>query len=177
MRSWCFIIVLGVFFQDDAILFDFNLANGISDWYVVNDGVMGGLSQGDLVLNETGHGVFKGYVTTENNGGFSSLRHAFKTRDISNYTQVVLLVKGDGKQYQFRMKAAPGQRYSYINTFKTSGDWETISIPLESFYPSFRGYRLDLPNFDGKNLAEIGILIGNKTNENFQLEIDRITLK
>ena len=178
MKTWCFIIILGVVFQDDGvILYDFKKAKRLTNWYVVNDGVMGGLSKGQLSLNESGNGSFKGFVTTENNGGFSSLRYPFDSKDVSNYTHLILRLKGDGKSYQFRLKASSSERFSYIMPFQTSGDWETIKIPLQSFYPTFRGNQLDQPNFPGNTLEEIGILIGNKTNENFELEIESIALE
>ena len=43
-------------------------------------------------------------------------------------------------------------------------------------YPSFRGRKLDQPDFDHKQIEEIAILIGNKRNEKFQLLIDKIEL-
>jgi hypothetical protein len=43
-------------------------------------------------------------------------------------------------------------------------------------YPRFRGYRLDIPNYQGESLTEIAFLIGNKVRETFQLEIDYINL-
>ena len=39
------------------------------------DVVMGGKSSGSFALSPEGHGVFKGAVSLENNGGFSSLRY------------------------------------------------------------------------------------------------------
>lgn len=178
MKTLGFIVVLAVIFQDqEAILYDFKKAKSLSDWYVVNDGVMGGLSQGQFSLNESNHGLFKGFVTTENNGGFSSIRYVFDTKDVSAYTHLVLRLKGDGKSYQFRLKASSNQRYSYIMPFQTSGEWETIKVPLKSFYPSFRGYKLNQPNFSENTLEEVGLLIGNKTNEDFELEIDQISLQ
>ena len=44
-------------------------------------------------------------------------------------------------------------------------------------YPSFRGRRLDEPNFSHDYIEEIVFLIGNKKNENFELIIDKIALK
>lgn len=159
------------------ILFDFNEDSSLSSWVVVDDGVMGGLSKGSITLNENGHAEFKGYVTTENNGGFSSIRYNFTNRNVSNYTHVVLKLKGDKKNYQFRLKKSKYDRASYITTFKTSGDWEEIRIPLIDFYPSFRGYRLKRPNYDSTGMEEIAFLIANKKNENFKLTIDKIYLE
>ncbi len=40
----------------------------------VNDGVMGGLSKGDPAVSKQQKLVFKGGISLENNGGFSSIR-------------------------------------------------------------------------------------------------------
>lgn len=161
----------------NEIIFDFNKSCDMGSWMIVDDGVMGGLSQGTMKLNDQGHGVFSGFVTTENNGGFSSVRYNFEKMNVSGFTYVVLRLKGDGKNYQFRIKQNRYDRASYINTFETSGEWETIRIPLKDFFPSFRGYKLDRPNFDGSYMEEIAFLIANKQKENFKLEIDSISLK
>lgn len=158
-------------------IFDFNQASDMRNWLIVDDSVMGGMSQGTIKLNEEGHAVFSGYVTTENNGGFSSAMYNFDRKDVSDFTHLVIRIKGDGKNYQFRIKKNRYDRVSYINTFKTSGKWETIKIPMKDFFPSFRGYNLNRPNFDGTSLAEIAFLIANKRKENFKLEIDSITLE
>ena len=44
-------------------------------------------------------------------------------------------------------------------------------------YPTFRGKKLDMPNYDADGIEEIGFLIANKKAEHFKLEIDSILLK
>ena len=177
MKVLIILLSLSFMFQDNrSTIFDFKNSKNTSNWYVVNDGVMGGLSQGTLSINNAGNGLFKGYVTTENNGGFSSIRHEFNKKDVSKFEHIVIKVKGDGKDYQFRIKEKSSQRYSYISTFRTTGEWQTIKIPLSSFYPSFRGNTLDKPNYLGGVMEEIAILIGNKKKEKFSLEIENIGL-
>jgi len=158
-------------------LFDFNTDCDLSNWYVVDDGVMGGRSAGNLDVNEQGNGSFWGKVSLENNGGFSSIRYNLTQCDISGYTACKVLLKGDGKKYQFRVKTSVYDRHSYIFHFDTSGEWETITIPLQELYPAFRGRTLDMPNYPAKLLAELSFLIGNKKDETFKLELDKITLE
>ena len=177
MKGIITILMLSIMGQDKSLdIFDFKSEEDISDWYVVDDGVMGGLSQGKFTSTDSGNALYRGKVHTENNGGFSSVRYGFETKDVSDYKFVKLRIKGDGKSYQFRIKEDRSQRYSYITTFKTSGAWETIKLPFAIFYPSFRGYQLNKPNFSGKKIEEIAILIGNKTRESFSLEIEKIYL-
>ena len=178
MKVITILLVLTLFSAaTDGIIFDFNKKSNMANWRVIDDGVMGGLSRGNLIINKEGHAEYSGYVTTDNNGGFSSIRYNFENKDVSNYNHVVLKIKGDGKSYQFRLKETRTQRYSYIQTFETTGEWEVIKIPLKDFYPSFRGYKLNKPNFNSDTIEEIAFLIGNKTNEYFKLKIDNIILK
>ena len=69
-------------------VFDFNKNSVISNWYVVDDVVMGGRSYGRLSIDPKGNGVFKGNVSLENNGGFSSLRYRFKKQKIDQYQKM-----------------------------------------------------------------------------------------
>jgi hypothetical protein len=66
--------------------------------------------------------------------------------------------------------------YSYIAPFATSGEWQEIEIPLAEMYPSFRGRKLDLPNFSHNTIEELTFLIGNKKPQEFKLMIDTIQL-
>lgn len=159
------------------VLFDFNTTSDLSNWYVVDDGVMGGRSQGNMQVNEAGHAVFYGDVSLENNGGFSSIRYRFREEKVNAFSKVLLTIKGDGKPYQFRIKSSRSDWHSYIKTFQTSGDWETLEIPFSEMYPGFRGRKLNKPNYPGEVMEEIAFLIGNKKAEAFRLEVDEIKLK
>ena len=93
------------------------------------------------------------------------------------HTKIIIKLRGDGKKYQFRIKSNSGDYYSYIAPFLTSGEWQEIEIPIKDMYPSFRGRRLDQPNFSNNYIEELTFLIGNKKQEKFKLLIDKIELK
>jgi hypothetical protein len=158
-------------------IFDFNKESDIQNWIIVDDGVMGGRSSGTFKLNADGHGVFEGNISLANNGGFSSVRYRFEKTLVKEYTKIIIKLRGDGKEYQFRIRANSGDYYTYVAPFITSGEWEEIEIPLKDMYPSFRGRTLDLPNFSSDYIEEITFLIGNKKQEKFKLLIDKIELK
>lgn len=158
-------------------IFEFNKTSNLTNWQVVNDGVMGGRSSGRFQLSEEGNGLFIGHISLANNGGFSSVRYQFKTLNVQSYTHLVLRIKGDGKKYQFRIKERASDQYSYITTFQTTADWETIQLTLSDMCPYFRGRKLNKPSFNQETIEEIGFLIGNKIAENFKLEIASIIIK
>lgn len=171
------ILLILIAMNNTLTIFDFNKESNIASWVVVNDVVMGGRSRGDFSLNSEGYGVFKGLVSLENNGGFSSLRHQFQKISISEYTKICIRLKGDGKKYQLRLKPDTATQYAYTTYFQTNNEWQTVKINLADLTPTFRGRKLAMDNFDGNELAELGFLIGNKENETFQLIIANIILE
>jgi hypothetical protein len=163
--------------MNTMMIFNFTKDAGTQNWQVVDDSVMGGVSEGNMGVNSEGHGMFTGHVSLDNNGGFSSIRYNAGKTKLTGYSKFVIVLKGDGKAYQFRVKTNGSQYYSYIATFNTNNAWQTIEIPFNSMIPSFRGRTLDMANFPGEYLEEIGFLIGNKKEEDFILAIDYISVQ
>ena len=158
------------------ILFDFTPTSDLDNWRVVDDRVMGGRSSGNFSINEAGHGRYSGEVSLDNNGGFSSLRHFFKEMNVNDFSKICIVLKGDQKDYQIRLKSNRYDRHSYTKQISTTGEWQTIEIQLSEMTPTFRGRQLNMVNYPGKILSEFAILIGNKQAERFELEIDKIYL-
>ena len=171
------VLLFSIIFLQSMVLFNFKSDSDISNWKILNDVVMGGRSSGNFKLNKDGHGEFYGTISLENNGGFSSLRYYFPNTKTEDYSAFKIKLKGDGKTYQFRVKRKQSDRYSYIYEFNTTTDWQTVTIPFSKMYASFRGNRLDIPNYDGVQMEEIAFLIGNKKEEQFKLLIDSIILE
>lgn len=162
---------------ETTIIYDFSVANSVESWQIVNDGVMGGLSKSTISLSEDGHGNFQGHVSLANNGGFASVRLLTDIEVKPKNKHIVLKLKGDNKTYQFRLKGSSNQRQSYVHDFKTNGEWQTIRLNLDEFYPQFRGQKLDLSNFDFSKIEEVSFLIANKKEQDFELLIDSIELE
>ena len=158
-------------------LFDFSEKINLDNWMVVNDDVMGGRSTATFQPSSAGSAVFKGKVSLENYGGFSSVRYKMGKTNIGGNTMLAIRLKGDGKNYQVRIREQESDYFSYITTFQTSGEWETIEVPLQKMYPSFRGRKLDRPDFRGSTIVEFTFLIANKKAEDFILELREAELK
>jgi len=172
-----FLSLLFLMNTSDALIFNFTKEANLASWKVIDDGVMGGRSQGNFAINEAGNAVFEGTVSLDNYGGFSSVRHAFPEKDVAKYTKVLLRVKGDGKKYQFRIKEKRRDYYSYITTFQTTTEWQTIALEMHQMYPVYRGRTLNMDNLTPNKIEEIAFLIGNKKAEKFRLEIAVISLQ
>lgn len=172
-----FVIIPFLIGSSVNFLFESTKKKDIKNWSVVDDAVMGGRSSGNFYFDKSGLGVFSGKVSTENNGGFSSVHFNPGEIDVGDYRTIHLKIKGDGKKYQLRIKSSLQDYQSYINTFETNGKWQVIDLKLNSLYPSFRGRRLDMPNFESNSFEELTFLIANKRNESFELTIDEIWLE
>ena len=159
------------------VLYDFSENSSLRYWSVVDDGVMGGVSQGSLRINYEGHGVFSGYVSLENYGGFSSIRYNTIPVSVVGYEFLSIKVFGDDKDYQIRVKSDYYDRHVYSKSFFAKNEWQEISIPLGKMKPQFCGRKLRMSNFNERSIVEIGILIGNKIEEDFTLFIDSISLE
>ncbi|MHA7942866.1 CIA30 family protein [Formosa sp. 3Alg 14/1] len=158
------------------IIFDFNKISTTDNWKVVDDAVMGGKSSGSFFLDPNGKGVFVGYVSLENNGGFSTVKYSFDRVSTKGFSKISFKVKGDGKMYQFRIKRKSDDKYAYIKYFTSSEGWETFQLTLSEMYPTYKGRQLDMPNYDQDGIEEVAFLIGNKKAEDFKLEIESIVL-
>jgi len=162
--------------MNSQTLFDSQSNANSKEWYIINDVVMGGRSNGQFECTKKGHAKFFGNVSLENNGGFSSVRYIIPKTAVRPDQTLRILVKGDGSNFQFRIKHKRSDRHSYTIPFKTNGEWQTFEFQLNYLYPTFRGRRLDLANFNHHSMEEITFLIGNKVAQPFELFISKIEL-
>lgn len=158
------------------LLTDFTSNSSDLGWYVVNDNVMGGRSEGDFEQQE-GELRFTGRTNT-NGGGFSSIRTQAVQLDLSNSTGIELKIRGDGRRYTWRLTTNArwrGRRISYWADFETrEGEWSTINIPFASFVPQYRGYQLEGPALDPAQITGMGLMIYDKQDGPFELHLGSV---
>jgi hypothetical protein len=160
-----------------VILYSFS-EQGKGKWRIQDDVVMGGRSDSQLKLTANNHAHFSGRVSLENNGGFCSIHQTVEKNPYviaKKSVAFILLLKGDGKAYNFRVRT-PNGRHSYGFTFPTKGgdQWETISIPFSSMEAEYHGESVEVPNYAGENIVEMQLLIGNNKEETFEILIESI---
>lgn len=159
--------------RESMTIFDFSQGNSI--WPQINDGVMGGLSSGQMVAAE-GYATFQGDVSFDNNGGFSSVRSRPVIHDLSAFEGLVLRVCGDGKRYGFRLKTdASFDGVSYqVEITPPAGEWIEIDIPFGDFVPVYRGRVVrGHPLLDPSRIATFGLLISRQEGP-FKIDIEAI---
>lgn len=132
-------------------------------WGAVDDVVMGGVSASNLTLANN-KAIFSGMVSTDNNGGFASVRCKNFTPpwDLSGYAGIRLKVKGDGKRYKFITRCeGKWDGISYCYSFDTVADtWITVDIPFSQLIPVFRAKTLlDADKFDCSKIYSLQLML------------------
>lgn len=127
-------------FSDNAKIIDFG-TTADSTWFSVNDTVMGGVSTGELTYTDTSL-VFEGVVSTDSNGGFTSVRSESGSDDLSDYDRLVVRLRSEGQPFTIGLSHNPFFTQGQFRTDleEGSGEWEVYEIPLSDFeLVNFRG--------------------------------------
>jgi uncharacterized surface protein with fasciclin (FAS1) repeats len=147
-------------------------------WRVVDDGVMGGLSKGRLSFTDADTLRFRGELSLENNGGFSSVRTGSLDLDLSEFSGLEMRVRGDGRSYEVRLGSDAryrGMEVSFKAGFPTrKGEWQEVRVPFTDFIGSFRGRILEDEVLNPAEIRRVGLLLADKKAGSFDLEVDWI---
>lgn len=161
--------------SSDAVcqsVFDFSSPGAASVWGALDDVVMGGVSQGNLFLREQSvqgqpaqtQAIFAGNVSTNNSGGFSSVRtkNFDPPFNFAGWHGLRLRVKGDGQRYKFILRNSSGwDSPAYIYGFDTVADtWIAVDIPFAEMVPTFRARSVsEAPAFDPKQVFSFQLML------------------
>jgi monofunctional biosynthetic peptidoglycan transglycosylase len=176
ISTLCFLLMtLTIWSQEVKI--DFGESKDGELWQITNDGVMGGLSEGDYDFSYDSV-MFSGTISLENNGGFSSYRSRFKKRDFSSYKKIIIRYRS--KEYAMGFTLEMDRRW-YVPYYKVdlpATDWKWIE--KEITFSDFIKYnigrkRSGKPSMnDLKNILRIGFISNEKRAGPFKIEIDYI---
>ncbi len=152
----------------------------INNWRVINDGVMGGFSTGEISTKENII-LYRGNISLANNGGFSSLKSPFQEIDLSDKNIVEIKMKGSGINMAFTIEL---HKQFYKPYFKhdikltSTNTWETVRINLENF----KEYIIGKPTYkkitkeELSNAIRIGFISNEKKESPFNYEIEYIKI-
>ena len=148
--------------NEEDLSFPFNADSG-KYWQYVSDRVMGGVSDGQVTLEQEGgmyYARLTGNVSTKNNGGFIQLRSGVSfsnsEKDGKNLKGVRLNVRGNGETYYIHIRTneswSPSDYYS--TTFIADSEWKMIDLPFNKFE---RRWSND-SSLDAKKIRSFGIV-------------------
>ncbi|MFT5851589.1 MAG: hypothetical protein ACI87J_001562 [Colwellia sp.] len=164
--------LINPFKKEPSIMINFTEQKNADNWRITNDSVMGGKSEGRFLF-EQDSGIFTGYISLENNGGFSSVFRMIEPLP-KNLETVSIDVEGDGITYQLRMIVSlDGYRLAYKHNFETvAGQRETLTFTLADFQASFRGRIMtNAPVLKSEDIRQVGFLITKKVAGKFSLSV------
>ena len=141
-----------------------------SNWDMFSDGVMGGLSTGNLIeLKEDGANFYRlqGEVSTKNNGGFIQYRTKTRLKG-TNFEGIKIKARGNNNEYfiHVRTSATIFPWDYYAASFQASNEWKDITLPFSSFKKS--SWRLP-SKVKSSKVRSIGVVAFGK---DFYAEID-----
>ena len=180
MKKLILLLFVSLFFEAPMISQSLDLINpskdiGIKNWTIVNDDVMGGISNSTILINDKKHLTFKGYLSLENNGGFASSRLDIRKKNLDGIKFFEIKLKGDGNNYKFRLRQE-NMRASYSCDFKSQKNkWIVVKLPVEDFRPTWRGYTYsNYPDLILNNINSLSLHISDKQEGRFNLEVEYI---
>ena len=161
-----FLVVLSLMlssiaFAKDEISIPFTEDNA-RYWQYISDQTMGGISQGQAVLDKEGDLIFArltGNVSTANNGGFIQIRTNFSFVDLINTNKdlkgVLLNTKGNGETYHIFIRTSEDRSYRdfYSATFTANENWKIVDLPFTKFK-----HRYSNRSLDGNDIRTFGIV-------------------
>jgi monofunctional biosynthetic peptidoglycan transglycosylase len=161
-------------------LFDFTEADPAKQWQTVNDGVMGGVSEGKFKITDAKTMEFFGTLSLANNGGFASVRTKGRKLSLEKGDTLVAKIRGDGRQYMLNLY--PNRQrmaYSYRATVQTKKDeWIEVKVPLEKFEAtSFGRIVKNAGLVKPEEINSLGFMLGDKKAGPFKMEIEWIKVE
>lgn len=178
MNYLTILLTISMMISTTPFTIDFGTNEITTGWYSVNDGVMGGRSEGEIEYNETAL-VFSGATSLENNGGFSSMRSDYQKWNLDEYKGIRMKVKGTSdRKFSFTLAARkPWYMPSYKHDFKANdNEWTIIEMPISDFYQTRMGEPTgkDLEVSTVSTIEQMGIILYDKKAGKFTLEVDYI---
>ena len=180
MQALILLILMGSFVmaeESPQTLFDFTGADASKDWQNVNDGVMGGVSEGKFKITGNKTLEFFGTLSLENNGGFASVRTKAKKLGLEKGDTVVAKIRGDGREYTMNLYVnKPLIAFSYRATVQIKKDeWIEVKVLLDKFEAtSFGRVVKDAGPVDPKEVNSLGFMLSDKKAGPFKIEVESI---
>jgi len=157
-----------------------DFAGDDGDWVIVNDGVMGGRSNGVVEFADSTM-RFTGTVVTQG-GGFTSVRYQLNGTELAGTQRIEMRVRSDRRTYGLTFEDASqlgGRFVSHRADLATDGPpdadgWQIVTMAYDELRPSIFGQPVDASSFDPDQAREIGIIIDDGTDGDFAIDVDWI---
>lgn len=182
LSGWLALVMVTTAMADDKpqVLFEFAGADAAKEWQAVNDGVMGGVSEGKFKITDKKTLEFFGTLSLENNGGFASVRTKAKKLGLEKGDTIVAKVRGDGREYNLNLYLnKPLMAFSYRATVQTKKDeWIEVKVPLDKFEATSFGRPVkEAGAVKPEEVNALGFMLSDKKPGPFKLEVEAIKVE
>jgi len=172
MLKYCLLIFLSLNMLSFEILPKKDI--DIDAWRFIKDQVMGGKSDGSMLLKEFTNQNFdfisaKGNVSTDG-GGFLMFRKEINANNLSNFSKVKFKARGNNEKYFIHIKTKgsifPWVRY--LGEFEVTDEWQDFEIEFTEFIR----YSNKTPKKRNLNPKKIKLIGVEASGRDFDMEID-----
>ena len=170
------IVVLSMSFKSHSEIVFTDKFTTNTNWKMITDQVMGGISQGQFNYKKIGNDdavILTGSVFTKNNGGFIQIRRNLNNVNLNNVKKVTIIAKGNDEKYFIHLRTSftilPWQYYQ--SSFGVENNFKSFVLPLSDFKRS--GYLLPT-RINPNNIKSIGIVAFGK-DYNAELVVKEIS--
>ena len=145
-----------------------------SDWYIQNDGVMGGRSKGNVDIAD-GTMTFDGTLVTRG-GGFSSVLTE-QPLDVSDYEGVEVYARGNGRSFAFALHDGTrdrGREIWWRAEFTPGEEWAWHKVPFAQMKATAHGEPMRDASLNLSSIATSGFYIIDGVDGPFRLEVQEV---
>ena len=162
--------------EEDTCVFvdDFRTESPQLRWYVVNDGVMGGLSEGRVFFEDNSL-VHAGVLNT-NGGGFSYVGARLPEDTLAGYSNLQVRLNTSGREYALNLEDARNSRISHqaLIPLGSSDAWQEVSIGFDETVPTIFSREVNSEPFLDTEVNELSFILGDGIDGEFRMEIEWI---
>ena len=146
----------------------------IDSWRFVKDQVMGGKSDGSMILKESTNQNFdyisaKGNVSTDG-GGFLMFRKEIDADNLNDFSKIKFKARGNNEKYFIHIKTKgsifPWVRY--LSEFDVTEEWQDFEIEFDEFI-RYSNKNPKKKNLNPKKIKLIGV---EASGRDFEMDID-----
>jgi len=164
-------------------LFDFSKPDATETWRAIDDRVMGGISQSELLAvteQSITAAAFRGSLSLENNGGFCSVRSPVNASIPAAKEHLWIdcrnTDKWGEKLYSLNLRMSDGfDGISYRSSFTPKAAFARFEFTTVEFAPVFRGRPVpDAPSLKISKVQQAGLMISDAQKGPFELIVRAI---
>jgi hypothetical protein len=145
-------------------------------WGTVNDGVMGGRSDGVASITD-GVLTHEGTLNT-NGGGFSYVGTRLPEDALIGYTALELRLNTNGRQYAINFSDSRYRSISHFVRIPLAADegWQEVRVDFADTVPTFFGRRTNSEPFAASAINELNFILSDGIDGSFEMELDWVRL-